>query len=224
MEPFSQHFRVIAVDMRGHGRSAKPPGPYSIPMFANDISAIMAALQIPSAHFLGISLGGMVGFQLAVSVPEVVKSLIVVNSVPSMVVKSFADRWQMWRRAAIVELMGMRRMGEYLAPRLFPKPEQAQLRQEIIERWAKNDKRAYQAAMRSFVGWDLMDQLPAIDCPVLVITADEDYWPVADKEAYTAVIPNARLQIIDDSRHATPVDQPEIFNTAVLGFLNNEVY
>ncbi len=217
--PFSDHFRVIAVDMRGHGRSAKPPGPYSIPLFADDIKAILAGLQIPAAHVLGISLGGMVAFQLAVSAPEVVQSLIVVNSVPSMRVKTFADRWQLWRRAAIVELFGMRRMGEYLAPRLFPKPEQVQLRQEIIARWEKNDKRAYQAAMRSFVGWDVMTELSDIACPTLIITADKDYWPVADKEAYTAVIPNARLQVISDSHHATPIDQPEIFNTVVLDFL-----
>lgn len=221
MEPLAQHFRVIAVDMRGHGRSDKPPGPYSIPMFADDVSTVLQVLEIPAAHILGISLGGMVAFQLAVSYPEMVKSLIIVNSVPSMVVNNFVDRWQLWQRLAIVELMGMRRMGEYLAPRLFPKPEQDDLRQEIVQRWAQNDKRAYLAATRSFVGWDVTNQLAAISCPALVISAEEDYWPLADKEAYTAQIPNARLLVIEDSRHATPVDQPEIFNTAVLDFLDS---
>lgn len=219
MEVFAQYYRVVAVDMRGHGRSTKPPGPYTIPMFAADVTAVLQALEIPSAHVLGISLGGMIAFQLAVSYPQMVKSLIIVNSVPSMVVRNFLDRWQLWRRLAIVELMGMRRMGEYLAPRLFPKPEQGELRQEIIQRWAQNDKQAYLAAMRSFVGWDVTGQLAGIQCPTLVISADEDYWPVADKEAYTAQIPQARLLVIEDSRHATPIDQPEVFNTAVLDFL-----
>jgi pimeloyl-ACP methyl ester carboxylesterase len=222
MEPFSQHFRVIALDLRGHGRSSKPPGPYSIPMFADDIAACLNALQIPSAHILGISLGGMIAFQLALNAPAMVKSLIIVNSVPAMVVRNFADRWQLWQRSAIIELMGVRRMGEYLAVRLFPKPEQAELRQAMIERWARNDKPAYQAAMRSFIGWDVMDQLAAIACPTLVISADEDYWPVVEKELYTAKLPNARLLVVDDSRHATPVDQPDIFNTAVLEFLDSE--
>lgn len=221
MEPFSRHFRVIAVDMRGHGRSTKPPGPYTISMFAADVAAFLKVLQIPSVHILGISLGGMIAFQLAVNAPEKVKSLIIVNSVPSMIVSSFVDRWQLWQRLAIVELMGMRRMGEYLAPRLFPKPEQAELRQEIIQRWAKNDKQAYLAAMRSFVGWDVTGQLAGIGCPTLVISAEEDYWPLSDKEAYTAQIPNARLLVVADSRHATPVDQPEVFNTAVLDFLSS---
>jgi pimeloyl-ACP methyl ester carboxylesterase len=62
-------------------------------------------------------------------------------------------------------------------------------------------------------------QLPTISCPALIISADDDYWPVAEKEAYTAQIPNARLLVVEDSRHATPVDQPEVFNTAVLDFL-----
>jgi pimeloyl-ACP methyl ester carboxylesterase len=183
------------------------------------VAAVLQALEIPAAHVLGISLGGMVAFQLVVSFPGLVKSLIVVNSVPSMVVRSFLDRWQLWRRLAIVELMGMRRMGEYLAPRLFPKPEQDELRQEIIQRWAQNDKQAYLAAMRSFVGWDVTGQLAAITGPTLIISAEGDYWPIEDKEAYTAQIPNARLLIIEDSRHATPIDQPEVFNTAVLNFL-----
>lgn len=222
MEPLAQHFRVIAMDMRGHGRSDKPPGPYSIPMFADDVSTVLQVLEIPAAHVLGISLGGMVAFQLAVSHAPMVKSLIIVNSVPSMVVSNFVERWQLWQRLAIVELMGMRRMGEYLAPRLFPKPEQDELRQEIIQRWMQNDKRAYLAATRSFVGWDVTPRLAGIDCPTLVISADEDYWPVADKEAYTAQIPNARLLVVADSRHATPVDQPEVFNTAVLDFLQGQ--
>ena len=221
MEAFAARYRVIAVDLRGHGRSTKPPGPYTIPMFANDTVTFLKAVQIPSAHILGISLGGMIAFQLAVSAPEMVKSLVIVNSVPSMVVMGFADRWQLWRRSAIVELMGVRRMGEYLAPRLFPKPEQAELRQEIIQRWAQNDKKAYLASMRSFVGWDVTQQLANIQCPTLVISADEDYWPVAEKDAYTAKIPQARLLVINDSRHATPVDQPEVFNTAVLDFLSS---
>lgn len=221
MEAFAAQYRVIAVDLRGHGRSTKPPGPYTIPMFAADTTNFLRALQIPAAHLLGISLGGMIAFQLAVSSPEIVKSMVIVNSVPSMVVSGFADRWQLWRRSAIVELMGVRRMGEYLAPRLFPKPEQAELRQEMVQRWAQNDKRAYMAAMRSFVGWDVTDQLAGISCPALVISADEDYWPVADKEAYAAQMPQARLLVIADSRHATPVDQPEIFNTAVLNFLTS---
>lgn len=219
VDPFAKHFRVIAVDMRGHGRSAKPLGPYSIPMFAADTAAFLRAREIKSAHVLGISLGGMIAFQLAVDAPDLLRSLVIVNSMPAIVPKSFGERWQLWRRAAIVELLGMQRMGEFLAFRLFPKPEQEMFRQALIERWAQNDKKAFLAAMRSFVGWDVTDRLPLISCPTLVISADEDYWPLAEKEAYVKQIPGAELVVIADSRHATPIDQVERFNTAVLTFL-----
>jgi 3-oxoadipate enol-lactonase len=215
----AERYRVIAVDLRGHGRSDKPHGPYSIPLLAADIAAFARALDISSAHIIGISLGGMIAFQLALDAPELVKSLVIVNSTPRMIIETFQDRLQLWQRLAITRLMGMRRMGQFLAPRLFPKPEQAEFRQLIAERWAQNDKRAYLAATKSFVGWDVSGRLGSIHCPTLVISADEDYWPIADKEAYTAQIPNASLQVFTDSRHATPIDQAEKFNTAVLTFL-----
>ncbi len=217
---FAERYRVIAVDLRGHGRSDKPRGPYSIPLFAADIASFLQALKISSVHLIGISLGGMIAFQLALNAPELIKSLIIVNSVPKMILQTFDDRYQLWRRMAITRLMGMRRMGQFLAPRLFPKPEQAEFRQQIAERWAQNDKRAYLAATKSFVGWDITDRLDKITCPTLVVSADEDYWPVSEKEAYTALIPNARLMVFADSRHATPIDQADKFNTAVLQFLD----
>lgn len=215
---FAQSYRVLAVDLRGHGRSAKPPGPYAIPMFAADIAAFIDRQTLTPVHLVGISLGGMIAFELAVNHPQLLHSLVIVNSVPAMIPRGFSDHWQLWRRAAIVKLMGMRRMGEYLAPRLFPKPEHEPFRQEIAERWAQNDKRAYLAASRSFVGWDVMNQLSTIRCPSLIISADEDYWPVSVKEAYTAKMPTAKLWVIEDSHHATPVDQADRFNTAVLEF------
>ncbi|MNT88767.1 AB hydrolase superfamily protein YdjP [compost metagenome] len=62
-------------------------------------------------------------------------------------------------------------------------------------------------------------RLGRILCPTLVITADRDYTPVARKEAYVKELPNARLVVIENSRHATPLDQPERFNTTLLDFL-----
>ena len=219
MGVLAETYRVIALDLRGHGRSSKPRGPYSVPLFAADTIAFLHALNVPAAHLIGISLGGMIAFQMALDAPELVKSLVIVNSVPELIPRSFKDRWTLWQRAAITQFMGMRRMGAYLAPQLFPKPEQAALRQAIADRWAQNDKRAYMAASRSFVGWSVVADLDKIHCPTLVVSADEDYWPLSIKETYTAQIPNAQLMVFEDSRHATPVDQPEKFNTAVLTFL-----
>ncbi|RMG99940.1 MAG: alpha/beta fold hydrolase [Chloroflexi bacterium] len=216
---FSRYYQVIGIDMRGHGRSDKPPGPYTVSLFAQDTAALLRALQLPPAHIIGISMGGMIAFQLAVDTPELVRSLVIVNSGPELIPKTWREKLMVWQRLFIIRLLGMRRMGEFLAPRLFPRPDQAEERAELIARWAENDKQAYLAAMRALIGWSVADHLDKITCPVLVLAADGDYTPVSDKEAYVARLPNARLQVIADSRHATPIDQTELFNTAVLQFL-----
>ena len=69
------------------------------------------------------------------------------------------------------------------------------------------------------IGWSVKDKLGSIQCPTLVISADQDYTPVALKEEYTKLMPNAELVVIPDSHHATPVEQPEKFNAALAEFL-----
>ena len=145
--------------------------------------------------------------------------MVIVNSAPEMVVRTFKDRVRVWQRFAIVRLLGMRKMGEVLSKRLFPKNEHETLRELFVESWAKNDSRAYQAAMRAMVGWSVTDKLGSIKCPALIITADQDYTSVALKEEYTKLLPNAQLVVIPDAHHATPVEQPDLFNTVLMDFI-----
>ncbi|MBL7162115.1 MAG: alpha/beta fold hydrolase [Anaerolineales bacterium] len=216
---FAEHYQVVTFDARGHGRSDKPPGPYSIPMFAEDAAALMRALDIASAHVVGISMGGMVAYQLAVSHPTLIKSIVAANCTPELLVESFKERLQMWQRQLIVRLIGMRKMGEVLSERLFIKPEQEEIRRIFVERWAENDPQAYLASTRALVGWSVAEQLHDLDIPTLVISADEDYAFFGNKAHYAAMMPNADLVVIEDSRHATPAEKPDEFNQAVLNFL-----
>jgi len=80
-------------------------------------------------------------------------------------------------------------------------------------------KRPGKASVRAVVGWSVADRLEEIGCPALIVAADQDYRPLAEKEACAARMPHAELVVIEDSRHGTTVDQPEAFNAAVLGFL-----
>lgn len=219
---FSQRYQVVTFDVRGHGRSDKPKGPYTIPLFAADTAGLIRGLGLGAAHVVGISLGGMIALQLAVSAPDLVKSLTVVNAGPEFVVRTAKQGLQIVQRQVIVRLLGMRKMGEVLSQRLFPKPEQEELRRLFVERWAENDPRAYRDAMRAIVGWSVADRLESIACPTLVIAADQDYTPVAAKEAYAARMPRAELVVIGDSRHATPVERPEEFNEVLMAFLSKQ--
>ncbi len=216
---FAKSYRVLTVDVRGHGQSDKPPGPYSVKQFSDDIAALLHDLIITAVNVIGVSMGGMIAFQLAVDHPKLVKSMVIVNSGPELIPRTLMEKLAIWQRFVILRFMGMRKMGEVLAPRLFIKEEQAALREQFIERWAENDKRAYTDTLRALVGWSVLDRIGTITVPVLVMAADEDYTPVSAKKAYLGKLPNARLLVIEDSRHATPMERPEAINTAVTEFL-----
>ncbi|MEE4729595.1 alpha/beta hydrolase [Pseudomonas alliivorans] len=213
------HYRVIVMDMRGHGRSDKPHERYSIKGMSNDVEALIEHLRLGPMHVVGLSMGGMIGFQLAVDHPHLLKSLCIVNSAPQVKVRSPGDVWQWARRWTLSRLVSMEAMGKALGKLLFPKPEQAELRRKMAERWGRNDKRAYLASFDAIVGWGVEHKLERIICPTLIVAADHDYTPVSLKEAYVKRIANARLVVIRDSRHATPLDQPEQFNRTLLEFI-----
>ena len=217
---FAQHYRVITADMRGHGCSDKPPGPYSVPMMAADVAGLLDALEIPSVHIVGLSMGGMIAFQLALDYPEQVRRLIIVNSTPALAPRTVGERLRVAQRLALARLFSPERTGRFLSRRLFPKPGQEPLREMLIAQWAENDPQAYRAAMRALVGWSVIDRVGEIRCPTLVISGDRDYLPLEAKRAYTALIPGARLVVVEDSGHATPIDQPDLFNACVLEFLS----
>ncbi len=112
-------------------------------------------------------------------------------------------------------------MAEKLSKHLFPKPEQATLRKDFVERLAQNNKHTYLAALKAiFAGWSVAEQLGDIQCPTLVLAAEQDYTPVALKEAYAAAMPKAELVVIPDARHALPLERPEAFNETLAAFLS----
>jgi len=215
----SAHYRLIIPDVRGHGRSDKPRERYSIAGFAGDLIALIEHLNLGPAHVVGLSMGGMIGFQLAVDQPQLLKSLCIVNSAPEVKLRSADDYRQWFKRWSLMRLLSLGTIGKALGGRLFPKPEQGELRQKMAERWAKNDKRAYLASFDAIVGWGVQERLSRVTCPTLIVSADRDYTPVALKEAYVKLLPKARLVVITDSRHATPLDQPHRFNQTLLEFL-----
>lgn len=221
-EFFSKDFQVLAYDVRGHGQSDKPKGPYSVPIFAEDLANLLKKLGIKKAHLVGLSMGGWIAFQFGVDYPEMVRSLTIVNSWADMRPKNWADRRTLFQRNILFRLFSMRKIGKILAPKLFIKPEQEDLRQLFIENWAKNHKPSYMASMKAGTGWSVADRLDEITCPVLVVAADEDYTPVEAKQVYVDALPNARLAMIEDSRHATPVEKPEEFNRLLLAFLRGQ--
>jgi len=218
MDDFSADHEVICCDLRGHGDSAKVAGPYSMEMLTEDVSELISALGRGPMHVVGISLGGMIGLQLALDHPEQVRSLTVVNSAPEVTIRTFEQRRGLWLRMAILRILGMKRMGAFIAGKVFPEDDEIEFRERMAEAWAKNDKRAYTAATKALIGWSVLARLDEISIPTLVITGTEAYSPSLVTEPLLAEIAGVQIEVIEGARHAAPVQQPEEFNRILLDF------
>lgn len=220
VDHFADHYRVLRIDLRGHGRSERGPSPYSIAQFARDVAVFLRRREAAPAHVVGLSMGGMVALELAAGAPRLVWSLVVANSVADMRLHSWRDVWFYVSRRLTVQLLGMQRVGELLARKLFVKPSQEALRHKFVRRWAQNDKQAYLWSVDAIMRWSVADRLHRIDVPTLLVSSGEDYTPVAAKKRIVAKMPHAELAVVDDARHALPVEKPEVFNGLVGDFLS----
>ncbi len=223
---FSDRYRVVRPDLRGHGKSDKPPGPYSIPLFANDMAGLIRTLELGPTHVVGMSFGGFVASQLAVDHSELMRSLVIVNSAPGLPIDTFRDRLRAKKeillRRLIVQLFGMRTLGRVLSKKLFPRPGQTALRSTFVERWAENDSRAYLDTLATVSRWSVREHLSSITCPTHVLSGEHDFIPMSLKEEYVTKMSNADLVVIADSGHFTPVDQSVRFNEALMSFLASQ--
>jgi 3-oxoadipate enol-lactonase len=218
---FSEHYKVITFDLRGHGRSDKPLERYDISMFAADTAGLMKSLGIPSAHVVGFSLGGMVGFQLCLDAPDMVKSLVVVNSpVTGYKQQSLRQGFQSWKHFTRVQITGIGKNGKCNGQQLSPEQDEEQWQQTLTERFGINGMLAQANSFWAILKGDLTDDLSLISCPTLVIASDDDYVPVSVKSAYVSRIPGAEMVVIPDSRHAVLIEQSERFNAVLLDFLS----
>ena len=218
---FVPEFRTVAVDLRGHGQSPKPKGPYRIAQFAADVALLLMRLDARPAHIVALSLGGAVAQQLALDYPELVRSLVLVNTVSNFVSAEWRQRMLGLKRFAGVYLQGMDKVAVDVADRLFPMLEQTPLRTEAVVRIASNDPQAYRASLWAIARFNTTFLLELITCPTLIIAGEQDTTvSLAAKQILAQGIPNSRTVIIPNSGHATPIDQPEAFNRAVLEFLS----
>ncbi|MDR3387131.1 MAG: alpha/beta hydrolase [Rudaea sp.] len=218
-EDFARDHSLILPDLRGSGRSAKPPGPYSVEQFAADLWALLDALGIEYTDILGFSLGGAIALEMALMQPARARRLILCNALANY----RTDTWRKWLEAhlqlALVRLLGLRRTARLIANRLFPHEDQAPKRQRVIDVIGANPRAAYLATIHALIGWSALERVPALQCPVLIIAAEHDYTPLADKRAEAAHFPIVEFVVMPGSRHGTPFDSIERFNACALGFL-----
>ena len=215
----SRSYTVLAPDLRGHGRTGKPAGPYTIPQMADDVAALMARLETGRACVVGLSLGGLVAQALAIGHPGRVRSLVLVNTFGRLRLRWLLGSPYLLRRGLALLTGGLAAQAEIVAREVFPRPEQEPLRRMALERLRANDPAAYRATLRAVLRFR-RPALAQIRVPTLVVAGARDTTvDLATKEELAAGIPAARLVVVPGSGHATPVDQAEPFNELLLEFL-----
>lgn len=215
----SPEFRVLTPDFPGHGASAPLAGPVTLAQLASVVTDLLDQQGIPRAHLVGLSLGGMAGLQLASDCPQRLLSLTVINAGPGPDGAVWRLRLLVALRATLVRVFGLPALARRLGPRLFPKPQQQSMREEFLASIAEVDEPSYLHLLRAIGRFDLRGRIGRCEVPTLVLCGDQDYTPVAFKQAWVAMMPNASLRVIADSRHATPLDQPELCNQEIRRFL-----
>jgi len=216
---FAQHGRTLTVDLRAHGRSHFT-GALRVEQMALDVAALLELLDAAPAHLVGLSLGGCVALALALHHPVRVRSLTLVNTFARYQPAGAGGVWRGLQRLWLLRFRPVREVAEFVAAGLFPKPEQGVLREAAIASLSRNSRATYWAALHAIRRFDVRSQLGAIRCPTLVVLGDRDRTVSrAAGELLARAIPGAQKQMLVDSGHASPMDQPEAFNAAVLEFV-----
>lgn len=212
-------YPVIVPDLRGHGASRGAAGWPTMATHASDMAALVSHLGAERAHVVGLSLGGAVALQMALDTPQAVRSLVLVNAFARWL--SGPRGWARGARRAFFAATGqMARNGRIIAQGLFPREDQAFLRRAAETRLAGNSSSTYFRNLMCVARFDVRRRLEAVGCPTLVVAGERDTTVPFDLKAELAHrIPRARLEIVADSGHATPIDAAGIFNRMLLEFL-----
>lgn len=214
-------FRVVAPDSRGFGKSGYP-GRTSVPLMVEDFIHLLDALQIPRTDVVGISMGGTQALQMALDYPERVHRLVLANTFASLRPRSLKVWGYFIYRFLLVHTLGLETQANFVAQRLFPKPEHEMLRRELITQVCQASPASYRATMRTLGVFDITTRLGEIRTPTLIITGTQDTTVPVDVQ-YTLAqnIGGSRHELIQGAGHGVSVEQPEVFNRLILDFLSD---
>ncbi len=213
-------YRPLAPDLPGFGRSCWEGRHWNIRSVTGQLVDWLDGLGIERAAVAGISMGGAFALRLALDFPGRVERLALVSAFACLRPRSRSETVYLLRRLMVASLQGVDRQAELVAQRLFPKQDQADLREELVQRILQSNRQVYRAAMLELGFFDVRRRLKEIGIPTLVITGERDNTVPAPIQTEMANgIPGALQVFIPDGGHAVIVDQPERFNQELLAFL-----
>ncbi len=213
IEAFSRHYKLITWDMRGHGRSDYPDdqAAYSEDATVDDMAAVLDAVGARDAIIGGLSLGGYMSLAFRLRHPERVRALLIIDTGPGFKNDEARAAWN--KHAATFALEFEKNGLESLKAR---SPEMAESSHRDASGLIKAAK-----GMLTQRDPGVINSLPKIDVPSLVVVGSEDKPFLAAADYMAGKIPGATKVVIPNAGHAVNIDQPQAFNAAVLAFLKD---
>jgi 3-oxoadipate enol-lactonase len=210
-------FHVVRYDTRGHGASSATPGPYTIELLGRDVLALLDHLDVNRAHFIGLSMGGVIGQWLGAHAPDRLDKLVLANTASRI---GTPDGWH--ARAAAVRAEGMDEIAAGAPGRWFT-PEFVARQQVVVGSMQKTLRslvpEGYAACCEALAAADLTQDVRSVAAPTLVIAGSFDpVTTVADAQLLGAAIAGATVATLPAS-HLSNIEAPDRFSDAVLPFL-----
>ncbi len=217
----AKRYKVLRYDTRGHGASSAPAGAYTLDLLADDLHGLLAALGVKSTHFVGLSMGGMIGQTFALKYPGMFTSLALCDTTS----RYPAEASGLWaERIKTVETQGMEPLVAPTLERWFTAPFR-KARPEVVQKVAAmiraTSTPGYVGCSYAIPKINLTARLKEIRCPALVIVGKDDPGtPVAMAEEIHHALPGSKLVIIPSAAHLSNLEQPDAFNHALGEFLD----
>ena len=220
----ADHYQVINLDMRGHGQSSLFDFSYDYWELSRDVGRVLDHLDIEKVAMIGLSMGGIAAYHFALQQPERLTGMVAIAAAADP-----DPLWVRWRDRILAEAalrVGTQPLKPLITPLMLGKTTLAQ-RPEVIAQINQQfqtlrPRGIYQCVRALGKQENLLPKLPQVEIPALVMVGEEDRAVSVERvQAVAEVLPHAQLKVIPQAGHLCVLEQPELINPAILGFLQS---
>lgn len=219
-------YRCVTFDFRGQGQSEVTRDGYDVESLYEDVAALIEALQCAPCHFVGLSMGGFIGLRLAARRPELVRSLILLETSADPEPQENVPKYR--QMSVVARWLGPGVVADRVMPIMFGQkflndPARAEVRREWRQRMVGNHRVGISRATLGVVTRQgIRDELAQIQVPTLIIVGDQDVAvPLTNSQRLHEGIAGSRLVIIPGAGHTSTVEEPAAINAAINEFLDS---
>ncbi len=220
MPELTRHFRVLRYDTRGHGASTATRAPYTLEQLADDAARLLAHLGVERTHWMGLSMGGMIGQVLALRRPGLLDRMVLADSTarrPANAAVMWAERCAQAREGGMAALV-VPTLGRWFTPAYAATyPDIIRWIGEVVARTSVD---GYCGCATAISRIDVLERLPEIGSAALILVGEHDHGtPPELSEQMSRHWPGSEYHVIRDAAHIGNIEQAEFFNRVVLAFL-----